>query len=87
MALYLGRDRVKINLNGIAYRVNFFSSTIVEPSNRLKSSDGFVLKDSNGIYLIPKLISDDIDNVFATSDNYILTDKDGLYLIFEEDEG
>lgn len=54
MALYLGEDKVKINLNGIAYCLNLFSATPTINNGWLLSSDNYILQDSNGIYLIIK---------------------------------
>jgi hypothetical protein len=54
MALYLGSNKLKANMNGIAYCLNLFSSIAVNNGIRLLSSEGYVLKDANGIYLIPK---------------------------------
>jgi hypothetical protein len=54
MALYLGTDKVQINLNGIIYSLNIFSENSILKGIRLLSSDGYVLKDSNGLYLTAK---------------------------------
>lgn len=54
MALYLGRDKVKINLNGVVYCLNLFSTTPITNGIRLVSSDDYILTDSNGIYLASK---------------------------------
>jgi hypothetical protein len=54
MPLYLGNEKVKINLNGIVYKLNLYSSKKIEEIIRLLSSDRYILKDSNGLYLIPK---------------------------------
>lgn len=51
MALYLGSNQVKINLNGVSYYLNFFSTTPITNGIRLLSSEIFILKDSNGLYL------------------------------------
>lgn len=51
MALYLGSNKVKINLDNIAYYLNLYSSTQITNCIRLLSSDGHILKDSNGLYL------------------------------------
>lgn len=51
MALYLGNnEKLKININNIAYYLNILSLKPVT----LSSSDGYVLKDSNGLYLTVK---------------------------------
>ena len=54
MALYLGGDKVKVNLNGIAYNSNFFTTTLILNGIMLLSSDDYFLKDSNGLYLTAK---------------------------------
>ena len=54
MALYLGSsEKLKINLSGVIYYLNLFtsSSTPIVNGIMLKSSDGYVLKGSNGLYL------------------------------------
>lgn len=54
MALYLGNsNKLNINLNGIAYRLNLFFIASVTSDVRLLSSDNYILQDSSGIYLIP----------------------------------
>jgi hypothetical protein len=54
MALYLGSDKLKINLNGVAYCINLFSETPITNGIRLLSSENYILKDSNGLYLTVK---------------------------------
>lgn len=83
MALYLGRDRVDINLGGILYRLNLFSTTSTTNNGWLLSSDNYILQDSNGVYLISKdAMEDMVDNVLLSSDGYILTDSNGIYLTY-----
>ena len=53
MALYLGSNKRKIRLNGEKHRLILPSVVPVE-IKRLLSSDGYILQDSNGIYLITK---------------------------------
>lgn len=56
MALYLGSDKVKLTLDNIIYHLNLFTSSSQPIFNGiiLKSSDEYILKDSNGIYLTAK---------------------------------
>ena len=54
MAIYLGRDKVKINLDGVTYYLNFFSATPVVDIVQLLSSDNYILQDENGLYLTAK---------------------------------
>lgn len=88
MALYLGKNKVKINLNGIVYCLNLYSATSIANIGWLLSSDDYILQDSNGIYLIPRDSASAIvgENVLLSSDSYILKDSTGLYLIFKESE-
>lgn len=88
MALYLGEDKVKINLDGVAYCLNLFSTTSTINNGWLLSSDDYILQDSNGIYLIPKDSVSTIvsENVLLSSEGYILKDSTGLYLVFKESE-
>ena len=54
MALYLGNEKVKISLGSVACLLNL---VYVKPTTNgilLLSSDGFTLKDSNGVYLTVK---------------------------------
>lgn len=58
MALYLGSSKeLKIKLNdGNSFRLNI-PTIITNPSvnaPRLLASDGYILKDSNGLYLLAK---------------------------------
>ncbi len=54
MALYLGSEKVKVNLNGVIYCLNLFSKNPIINGIKLLSSEGFILKDSNGLYLTVK---------------------------------
>ena len=52
MALYLGNsEKLKINLDGIAYHLNLFSGANTVNGIRLLSLDNYVLRDCNGLYL------------------------------------
>lgn len=54
MALYLGNDKVKINLDGAAYHLNLVVVTPSIDGVKLLTSDGYELKDLNGLYLTSK---------------------------------
>lgn len=55
MALYLGGGgQQKVVVNGVVYRFNLYSSTPITNHIRLLSSDNYILKDSNGLYLTAK---------------------------------
>jgi hypothetical protein len=88
MALYLGEDKVKINLNGIAYCLNLFSTVPITNGVLLLSSDDYILQDFNGIYLIPN----DSPAVntgtvkLLLPDGCALKESTGLYLVYKEDE-
>lgn len=52
MALYLGRsEQQKVILNGVVYRFNLYSTTLITNGIRLLSSDDYILKSSDGYYL------------------------------------
>lgn len=54
MALYLGNSKVKINLDGVGYCLNLISAKPNVDNVGLLSLDNYVLKDLNGLLLIPK---------------------------------
>lgn len=55
MALYLGNsEKLKINLDGVVYDLNLFSTTPITDGIRLLSLENYILKDSNGLYLVAK---------------------------------
>ena len=54
MALYLGNNKIKINLNNVIYSLKLFSETPIVNGIKLLSSEGYILKDSNGLYLTAK---------------------------------
>lgn len=57
MALYLGNSKkLKIVLGEFKHSVNFFTPSSLPITNGVKllSSEGYVLKDSNGLYLTSK---------------------------------
>lgn len=89
MALYLGNDKVKINLNGVVYCLNLYSTQPIINGTILLSSDDYILQDFNGIYLIPN----DSPPVINTGkiklllpDGCALKESTGLYLVYKEDE-
>ena len=51
MAMYLGSEKRQIILNGVMYSL---AGAVISKSARLLSLDGYILKDKNGLYLIPK---------------------------------
>lgn len=55
MALYLGNQEVNLHLKDLLVCLNIISPTTpITDVIRLLSSDNYVLKDLNDIYLIPK---------------------------------
>lgn len=55
MALYLGSsDKQKIVLDGNTYFLNLFSKILITNGEILLSSDNYILKDSNGLFLTVK---------------------------------
>lgn len=51
MALFLGNSQVKITSEDGTFGLNFYSTVPVTNGIRLLSSDGYILKDTNGLYL------------------------------------
>lgn len=83
MALYLGNSKVKINSNYLKYFLNIYSSTPITNGVILKSSDNYILKDCNGLYLTA---SDYMKHTLLSLDNLMLTDLNKVYLIPKEDK-
>ena len=54
MALYLGENKLKIYLDGIAYDLKFIPETFIVYGIKLLSSDNYTLRDVNGLYLTSK---------------------------------
>lgn len=54
MALYLGSEKVQINLDGIKYYLNLFYEKSTTNGIKLLSLENYILKDSNGLYLTTK---------------------------------
>ena len=52
MALHLGNsEELKIYINGVRYKLNLYSKKLVTNGDILLSSDNFILRDANGLYL------------------------------------
>ena len=69
MALYIGNNKIKVNINGIIYKLNLSFQVPIINTTRLWSSDNYILMDLNGMYLIPK-------NSMVTN-GYSLLSEDG----------
>lgn len=55
MALYLGSsEELKINLDGVIYYLNLYSTTPITNGVRLLSKEGYILKDLKGLYITTK---------------------------------
>lgn len=55
MGLYLGSNKCKLNLNDIVCYLNLYSDTSTATNGiKLLTSDGYILKDSNGVYITLK---------------------------------
>lgn len=54
MALYIGENKIKIRLNNTLYSLKLFSEIPITNGIRLLSSEGYILKDSSGLYLTTK---------------------------------
>lgn len=51
MGLYMGSTKIKITLDNIKYFLNLYSSVPIVNNVLLLSSDNYILKDSNNLYL------------------------------------
>lgn len=51
MALYLGSEKVKIKLGSSARIIELYSNIPITTGVILLSSDGYILRDSNGLYV------------------------------------
>lgn len=84
MALYLGSsNKQKIILNDIMYHLNLLLEYPIVNNVVLLSSDNYILKDSNGLYLLPKDSFVVNSQPLLSSEGYILKDKNDLYLMIE----
>lgn len=54
MALYLGSRPSKINLNNATYCLKLFTSIAILNGIQLLTSENYILRDSNGLYLTSK---------------------------------
>ena len=55
MALYLGEEKIKLRLNDLLLCLHVHpSSDPIKEIIKLLSSDNYILKDSNNVYLIQK---------------------------------
>lgn len=55
MALYIGKDKVKINLvDGKSYNSILITKELPLPKDIILSFDEYILKDLNGLYLVSK---------------------------------
>ena len=55
MALYLGNgDKLKVMVGNTACSMEVFSEILITNGIRLLSSEGYILKDSKGLYLTTK---------------------------------
>ena len=52
MSLYLGNsEKLKIRIDNVVYTLNLFSEVPITNFAKILSLDGFMLKDSNGVFL------------------------------------
>ena len=54
MALYLGSEKVKLIFDNTKYQLNLYSEKLITNGIILLSSDGYMLKDLDGLYLTAK---------------------------------
>lgn len=63
MALYLGAEKMKINLDGISYSCNIYSSIPLN-KNVLLSLDNYILQSLDANYLISNT-EDSVPNIIS----------------------
>lgn len=81
MALYLGSEKIKINLDSIIYHLNLYSNTPIVNGVLLMSSDGYTLKDTNNKYITtPEKIN---GTSLLDSNNDTLKEANDLYVTIE----
>lgn len=51
MGLYLGAEKFKLNYGGVPVIMNIASTVPMTNGIKLISSEGYILKDLNGVYL------------------------------------
>ena len=76
MAVYLGTERVKFNLDYVLYK----PATYVE---LLVSNDSFALADSSGVFLIPKAVTEVA--ALKTLNSEVIFDSSGKQLFVQSD--
>ena len=54
MALYLGSNKKIININGTSFKLHIYETESIINGTKLLSSDNYVLKDLNGLYITIK---------------------------------
>ena len=85
MALYLGSgEKLRVSLGSTPCLLHLVSVPPDTSGVRLLSSDGFVLRDSYGLYLVPKdslIIS---ENRLLSADDYMLKDANNAWLFVKE---
>ena len=54
MALYLGSSKQKISAGSSVACLKFYTTAAIVNSTMLLSSDNYILKDKNGLYLTAK---------------------------------
>ena len=79
MAIYVGGQKWKLIVGGNVFSLNIPSSTPITNGVRLLSSDDFILKDINGLYLTAVEYIQSL-----SSDGSILTDIENNYLTIKK---
>ena len=54
MGVYLGTNKVRVIMDGVLYDLHIAEVAPVITGIKLLSSDGYVLKDLNGLYITTK---------------------------------
>lgn len=88
MALYLGYNKIKVNINGTVHCLNLFSNDPILNGIALLSSDDYFLQGSEGTYLVvdDSLAADSNSVKLLLLNDYALKESNGLYLVYKESE-
>lgn len=80
MPLYLGNERVRIILGGVAYKLNIPTQRCV----KLLTLDGTAVIDSKGrsIFVVDSTVP---KNAAVSSDNLIIQDAAGITITYKEE--
>lgn len=54
MAIYVGNSKQKLVVGNVVQSMKIYNKEVAEKVKKLLSSDNYILRDKNGLYLITK---------------------------------